>query len=182
MKIIAILGSLRTGSYNRRLLELIRFEGEKLELKIELISINSIPIFSEDIEKQGIPEEVQTLSNKIKSSDGVIIATPEYNGISPGSLLNALDWLSLSSVGKPLLQKPVGVVGASTGGFGAIKAQTFLISHCLNLKMIPYSINHLRVSYIDKLLDDQEELQLKFIPKINEYLFGFRKFVDMIVE
>lgn len=51
------------------------------------------------------------------------IATPEYNHSIPGQLKNALDWLSRPLAESPLKDKPAAVIGASTGGFGAVWAQ-----------------------------------------------------------
>jgi chromate reductase len=53
----------------------------------------------------------------------VLVATPEYNGSIPGVLKNALDWVSRPAQGTPLRGKPAGVIGASTGLFGAVWAQ-----------------------------------------------------------
>ena len=61
-----------------------------------------------------------------QGSDAVLIATPEYNGSIPGGLKNALDWVSRPFATNVLRNKPVAVVGASTGLFGAVRAQAEL--------------------------------------------------------
>jgi chromate reductase, NAD(P)H dehydrogenase (quinone) len=58
--------------------------------------------------------------------DAVLFATPEYNRSIPGALKNALDWLSRPLATSPLRNKPVAVIGASTGIFGAVWAQAEL--------------------------------------------------------
>jgi chromate reductase len=63
------------------------------------------------------------LREAIADADGVLIATPEYNGSIPGVLKNALDWASRPFPDSALKGKPVAVVGASTGLFGAVWAQ-----------------------------------------------------------
>jgi chromate reductase, NAD(P)H dehydrogenase (quinone) len=53
----------------------------------------------------------------------MLIATPEYNSSIPGQLKNALDWASRPFPDNVLRNKPVAVIGASTGSFGAVWAQ-----------------------------------------------------------
>jgi chromate reductase len=62
----------------------------------------------------------------VAGADAILIATPEYNGSVPGQLKNAIDWLSRPRATCALLNKPVAVVGASTGAFGAVWAQAEL--------------------------------------------------------
>ena len=63
------------------------------------------------------------LREAIAEADGVLISTPEFNGSIPGALKNALDWASRPFPDNALSGKPVAVVGASTGLFGAVWAQ-----------------------------------------------------------
>src|SRR5207342_2024235 len=68
-------------------------------------------------------EPVARLREAIAESDGVLISTPEFNGSIPGVLKNALDWASRPFPDNALKGKPVAVIGASTGLFGAVWAQ-----------------------------------------------------------
>ncbi|WP_395223160.1 NADPH-dependent FMN reductase, partial [Salmonella sp. SAL00540] len=83
-----------------------------------------------DLEDEGIPEAVTTLREAIRSADGLLIATPEYNNGIPGVLKNGLDWLSRPSGegGKLFGGKPTGLVGATPGGFGTVQSQDALLS------------------------------------------------------
>jgi chromate reductase len=69
------------------------------------------------------PAGARRLREAIEWADAVLIATPEYNSSIPGQLKNAIDWASRPLGENALWGKPVAVVGASTGTFGAIWAQ-----------------------------------------------------------
>jgi chromate reductase len=84
-----------------------------------------IPPYSED-EENSMPPAVAALKAAVAGADAVLIATPEYNGSVPGQLKNALDWISRPPAASPLRGKPVAVIGASTGLFGAVWAQAEL--------------------------------------------------------
>ena len=92
MKIVAIVGSLRKDSYNMKIANFIksRYKGK---LDIEILKLNDLPLFDEDIEENP-PESVNIFKEKIKASDGILFVTPEYNHSIPGVLKNALDWFS----------------------------------------------------------------------------------------
>ncbi len=124
MRLLAISGSLRRGSYNGALLDAV---GTECPSNIELVAwrgLGDIPPFNEDLDT--VPRPVAELRNEIVRSDAVLIATPEYNGSIPGSLKNALDWASRPFPDNCLRGKPVAVIGASTGLFGAVWAQAEL--------------------------------------------------------
>ncbi|MEA2155073.1 MAG: hypothetical protein QOE11_1213, partial [Solirubrobacteraceae bacterium] len=82
--------------------------------------------FDEDRVGPPAPAPVARLREAIASADAVLISTPEYNGSIPGQLKNALDWVSRPLATNPLRGRPVAVVGASTGLFGAVWAQADL--------------------------------------------------------
>ncbi len=122
MEILGLSGSLRAGSYNTRLL---RGAGELLPAGVQLVvfeALAAIPPYSEDSEYP-TPPAVAALKAAIARADGVLVATPEYNGSLPGQLKNALDWVSRPVAETPLRGKPAAVIGASTGLFGAVWAQ-----------------------------------------------------------
>lgn len=123
MKIIALVGSLREESYNLKIARLMkeRYEG-KLDIKI--VTLNDIPLFNEDIEKDP-PESVKEFKKKVKEAEGVLIVTPEYNYSIPGVLKNALDWCS--RVERVMLDKPVFIMGASNGNVGTARCQGDLL-------------------------------------------------------
>jgi chromate reductase len=125
MRVLGLAGSLREGSLNARLL---RGAGALLPADAELViydRLGEIPPYNEDDEQQ-IPPAVAALKAEIEQADAVLVATPEYNGSIPGTLKNALDWVSRQAAGSPMRGRPAAVIGASTGLFGAVWAQAEL--------------------------------------------------------
>jgi chromate reductase len=126
MRVLGISGSLRRGSHNLALLRAVAAQlppGAELR---EYAELAGIPAYSEDLDAVAPPRAVGALRAEIAASDAVIIATPEYNGSIPGALKNALDWASRPWPDNSLRDKPVCVIGASTGLFGAVWAQAEL--------------------------------------------------------
>ena len=126
MRILGISGSLRRDSYNTRLLAAA---ADALPDDVELVrwdGLAGVPPFDEDAEAALAPAAVADLRAAIADADAVLFATPEYNGSVPGQLKNALDWISRPYATNPLRNRPAAVVGASTGGFGAVWAQADL--------------------------------------------------------
>ena len=122
MKILGICGSLRKDSLNRSLLRAA--QGLTPDgTTIDIIDLGDIPLFNEDVEAQGDPDPVQALKERIRATDAVLIATPEYNWGLPGALKNAFDWASRPAGRSVLKQKPVAMMGASTGPWGTTRAQ-----------------------------------------------------------
>ncbi|MDW5593523.1 NAD(P)H-dependent oxidoreductase [Conexibacter stalactiti] len=123
MRVLGIPGSVRQDSHNRKLLRAAAAtlpSGVELELWDRLAEL---PHFDEDLERGPAPAAVQELRDAIAGADAVLISTPEYNAGVPGVLKNAIDWISRPFESHPLRDKPVAVVGASTGLFGAVWAQ-----------------------------------------------------------
>jgi len=123
MKVLAISGSLRRGSHNTALL---RAAAELLPPPVELELFEGLkavePYDEADDDGRG-PAGARRLREAVEAADALLIATPEYNSSVPGQLKNALDWLSRPFPDNALKGKPVAVVGASTGMFGAVWAQ-----------------------------------------------------------
>jgi chromate reductase len=127
MKLLGIVGSLRPGSYNVQLMDAAAGmlpSGVELEVWDGLRQVP--PFDEEDRESSDAPLAVRSLRRAIAEADGVLFATPEYNGSIPGPLKNALDWASVPFEHNVLRNKPVAVIGTSTGMFGAVWAQAEL--------------------------------------------------------
>jgi len=127
MRVLGISGSLRRASHNTALLrhagELFEAEGAEFEL---YDGLRDIPPYDEDDDVDNGPEAVARLRAAVAEADAVFFSTPEYNHSIPGALKNAIDWVSRPMATNPLRNKPVAVIGASTGMFGAVWAQAEL--------------------------------------------------------
>lgn len=122
MKIIGLVGTNSKKSTNRQLLQYMqKAYAEKVDF--ELVEIKDFPLFNKPAEKI-VPQEVLAVAEIIEKADGVVIATPEYDHAVPASLMNALAWLSYGI--RPLLNKPIMIVGASYGTLGSSRAQSHL--------------------------------------------------------
>ena len=139
IEILAILGSLRLGSYNRAAL---RTAHEVLPADAMMVdfTLEGIPAYNQD-EEAHLPPRVADLKAAIHAADAVLIVTPEYNYSIPGVLKNAIDWSSRRGADNLLVWqgKPVGMIGASMGAQGTSRAQhhlrqvlVFLDAHPLN--------------------------------------------------
>jgi chromate reductase, NAD(P)H dehydrogenase (quinone) len=125
-RILGISGSLRRHSHNTNLLR-VAAEAAGPEAELELYDgLKEVPPYDEDDDVHPRPPSVARLTAAIADADAVLFATPEYNASIPGQLKNAVDWISRPIATNVLRNKPVAVVGASTGAFGAVWAQAEL--------------------------------------------------------
>ena len=133
VKFVALAGSVRAQSFNRRLIAAAAAAATDAGADVTRVDLADFPtpIYDGDLEeREGLPEHCLRLREIIKSSDGLLIATPEYNGFFPPLLKNVLDWVSRPHDGDGLCAcyagKVVGLLGASPGRLGALRAVTVL--------------------------------------------------------
>jgi len=125
MKILALSGSLRAGSYNTALARAaaeLAPDGVEIEL---FDGLGLMPHYDQDLDQEGIdtPSSVAELRRRVDEADALFLVTPEYNGSTTGVLKNAIDWISARHRGTWLRNKTVAIAGATTGDYGAIWAQ-----------------------------------------------------------
>jgi chromate reductase len=155
--VLGISGSLRSDSHNT---ELLRAAASLLPSGVEFElfdGLKQIPPFDED-DEQNPPASVVALRERIAQADAVLFATPEYNHSIPGHLKNALDWVSRPMATNSLRNKPVAVIGASTGMFGAVWAQAELrkVLAAIGSRVLD---RELPVPAADELVRDPEQLE-----------------------
>ena len=123
MKIALFAGSLRRASLNkilaREAARLAAADGHEADV-IDLQPL-ALPVYDGDAEAAGLPAGVAELSRRLLAADALIVATPEYNGSIPGSLKNAIDWVSRV---KPVAfaDKPLLLLAASPGALGGVRS------------------------------------------------------------
>ena len=110
LRLLGLSGSLRQDSHNTNLL---RAAAALLPQGVELEvydGLRELPPYDADLDIQPAGEAVARLRDAIADADGLVIATPEFNGSTPGVLKNALDWVVGSG---ELMDKPVALLNAS---------------------------------------------------------------------
>lgn len=126
LHVLGFAGSLRSGSYNRALLDAIGDLAPET-LSTEGFDLAVIPLYDADRDTdEARPEAVTQFKAAIAEADALLIATPEYNHNVSGVLQNAIDWASRPAFRSPFVGKPVGIMGAATGAIGTARAQEVL--------------------------------------------------------
>jgi len=123
LNVITICGSLRKGSYNRMVMNLLPgWAAANLKIS-EAPPFSEFPLYNADVQNSsGFPAPVQTLADAIRAADGVIFVSPEYNYSIPGGLKNAIDWVSRLP-NQPFANKPVTIISAAAGILGGGRMQ-----------------------------------------------------------
>jgi NAD(P)H-dependent FMN reductase len=178
MNLIALSGSLRKDSLNTRLGRLIQDVAAE-GVTVELATLHGIPLYDGDVEeREGIPDAVIQLRQRIKAADGLIIITPEYNAGMPGVLKNALDWLTRPGEEmKPTFgARPTALVGATPGSWGTGLAQAGAL---INLRQLGVNLypGYLRVSGAHRQLPGEAPVDPSLRDQAETWLEGFADFV-----
>jgi chromate reductase len=134
MKALGISGSLRSASYNTKLLHIALRMAREAGASMQEASWNDVPIYNEDLAP---PSSVERLRSAIAGADLIVIASPEYNYSIPGGLKNAIDWVSRGK--NPFDGKVVAIMGVSNGPFGTLRMQPELrhVMTALNALLLP---------------------------------------------
>src|SRR6267154_6483270 len=135
IKILAICGSLRKGSYHMAALRTALAQ-KPPNMTVDVADISQIPLYNEDVRQQGFPPSVETLRRQIAAADALLIACPEYNYSMTGVLKNAIDWASRPP-DQPFAGKPAAMLGAAAGMAGSARAQYDLRRSCVFLDIHP---------------------------------------------
>lgn len=139
VKLLAFAGSLRNDSYNKQLVKLAAEQARELGAEVTFIDLKeySLPIFDEDLEKEMTPENLPKLRALFAEANGLLIASPEYNGSFSSVLKNTIDWMSRpaqdGSYTPAYGQFTVGLMAASPGGLGGIRGLSHIRELMSNL-------------------------------------------------
>ena len=140
------MGSLNTAALNAAV------ELAPAGMKIEICDLSPLPLYNEDLRKDGFPNPVSEFRERIAKAGALLIITPEYNYSIPGVLKNALDWASRSP-DSPLNEKPVAILGASPGNFGTVRAQLALRQLCFAMNMFPLNKPEVMIARANEKFD-----------------------------
>ncbi len=178
-RLLGISGSLRAGSFNTALLRAaVDVAGEGISL--EAATLHGIPLYDGDVEqREGMPDAVTALKEKIVAADGVLLVTPEYNNGVPGVFKNAIDWLSRPSndIARVFGDRPFAVIGASPGGFGTQLSQAAWLPILRTLGTRQWAGGRLMVSHAALLIDAQGQLSDPVTrQRLADFLQGFARF------
>jgi len=142
-KILALAGSTRTDSFNKKLIKIAVKGAEESNAEVTLIDLRDfpMPIYDGDFEEEnGIPENGLKFMNLMIENDGFLIASPEYNSAVSGVLKNVIDWASRPVKGmKPLVAfdgKVACLMSASPGSLGGLRGLFALRSILTNIKVL----------------------------------------------
>lgn len=182
LDVLVICGSLRNGSYNAalaRTLPSLAPAGMKLRAAA---SFERFPIYNFDIQDAtGFPAEVVAWADGIRSADGLIIVSPEYNWSIPGGLKNAIDWVSRMK-DQPFKDKPVALQSAAGGILGGSRMQYHLRQSLISVDALLFGRPEVIVTFAAQKFDERT-LELKdqtAIDMIKLQLAGFEKFIRRV--
>lgn len=174
--VLAISGSLRSGSFNTRLARLME-EVCPEDMRVEVATLHEIPLYDGDVEESdGIPAAVTALRRQIAASDALVLVTPEYNAGIPGVFKNAIDWLTRppKEIGPTFGGRPLGLAGATPGGGGTILSQAAWLTVLRQLKVRLFP-DHLRVSSAGDVLGETIDDATR--ERTGKWLQGFAEFL-----
>jgi NAD(P)H-dependent FMN reductase len=121
-RILALVGSLRAGSYNRQLAEAaVKYAPDGVDVDI-FDDLADVAFYNEDIDRPGAVSAADRLRAAVESADALLLVTPEYNGTIPASLKNAIDWISRPHGAGAISGKSLAVIGVSNGRYGGVWA------------------------------------------------------------
>jgi len=155
--ILGISGSLRKASYNTSLLRMASSLAPD-DVSMQIFDLSPLPLYNDDLAKNNPPAPVNDFRKSIIQSDGLLIASPEYNYSFTGILKNAIDWASTDTLGNLLAGKPTAIMGASPSAFGTTRSQ-------LHLRQILYAANtnvirrpEIAIRHVHTVIDEHGKL------------------------
>ncbi len=180
IEVAVIVGSLRRRSFNRALMQTSMLLAPD-HMHLYEVPIDHLPFFSEDLERQGDPPPVAEFRSALARADAVLIFTPEYSYSIPGVLKNALDWASRPAGRSVLRGVPMGMMGASVGRSGTMRAQLHLRQVAVQLGAVCLPAPEVYVTFAEGKfnqvgeLTDQTSLDL-----VKQFLASFERWIRII--
>jgi chromate reductase, NAD(P)H dehydrogenase (quinone) len=140
-RLLAFAASLRRASWNRKLVQLAATLARDAGAEVDIAEFGefAMPLYDGDLQAEsGIPPGASELARRVGTADGLLLASPEYNYSLPGTLKNAIDWVSRIRP-MPLRGKSALLLAASNGQFGGVRGlwQLRIPLECLGVVVYP---------------------------------------------
>lgn len=182
MRILCMCGSLRRGSYNALVAKALETLAPADMDIVAAPTFRNFPLYDADLQQdEGFPADVILLGEALRSAEGIIIVTPEYNYSIPGALKNALDWLSRLPA-QPFAHKPVAIQTAANSMLGGARAQYHLRQVLVFLEALVFNrpeifINNVRTKF-DESSGELVDMPTRII--IEQQLGAFQEFIGRL--
>lgn len=183
MQLLGISGSLRKASYSTAILRALQAQ-LTLGDALRLVTLEDIPLYNEDQDRQPALPSVATLRSSIADADAVVIATPEYNHGLPGVLKNGLDWASRPAFASCFQGKPVLILSSATAFTGGVRAQYQLRETLASMQAVIVPTREIVIPSVNRKVVDghfQDAESLAFIAagieRLREQIFSCREAV-----
>ena len=151
-RVAVVVGSLRKDSFNRAIAKAMT-KLAPADFTFQFVEIGDLPLYNKD--DDGNPaESVKRLKNEIKTAQGVLFVSPEYNRSIPGVLKNALDQASRPYGQSAWSGKPAGILGVSPGAMGTALGQQHLRNILAYLDMPTLNQSEAFIQMKEGLIDE----------------------------
>jgi chromate reductase len=175
--IVVLVGSLRKESFTLKIANAMA-KLAPASLKLDVTTLHGLSFFNHDLEANP-PADWLALREKLQASNGVIIATPEYNRSIPGVLKNAIDIASRPYGKSSFLGKPIGIVSNSPGPLGGVSAAKHLQNIMPGISGPMLGQPEIYLNGVGDAFDDKGELTKDSLKTVLEqYLAAFAAFVE----
>jgi chromate reductase len=182
LEVLTICGSLRKGSFNRKLMNLLPGLAPPDLHLTESPPFAGFPLYNADVQDQGVPAAVTAFADAVRAADGLIVVSPEYNWSIPGGWKNAIDWLSRLDK-QPFAEKPVAIQSAARGLLGGSRMQYHLRQSLTSLDVFLLTRPEVVVTFAPQKFDEAGNLKDDTaIGLIKQQLANFAKFIRRVRE
>jgi len=182
LNVLMICGSLRKGSFNRKLMNLNPGLAPPDIVLKEAPPFSGFPIYNNDLQDQGVPADVTAFADAIRAADGLLVVSPEYNWSIPGGWKNAIDWLSRLDK-QPFANKPIAIQSAARGLLGGSRMQYHLRQSLTSVEAFILIKPEVVITFAPQKFDDAGNLKDETaLGLIKQQLANFATFIRRVRE